>query len=298
MTSPWLQSIRPKTLPLAIANTIVGSSLAYAYGAFSWTIVILAALTTLLLQILSNLANDYGDFVNGKDTEERVGPKRMVQSGEITPKAMLIALITTSILAGITGIALIYLGTKGLAINSILIFVILGIAAVAAAIKYTVGKTPFGYRGLGDIFVFIFFGLVGVTGTYFLHTQTISFDILLPAAAIGFLSTGVLNLNNLRDYEQDKKAGKNTLVVKMGEQNAIYYHLLLLAAAIDAVIIYTLLNYQSPWQWLFLIATPLLFINAKAVYYHKGVTELYPLLKKLSLATLFFAICFSIGIIL
>lgn len=298
MQNPWLQSIRPKTLPLAIANTIVGSALAFAHDKFSWSILVLAATTTLLLQILSNLANDYGDFVNGKDTAERVGPTRMVQSGAISPKQMLAGIIAVSILAAISGTSLVLIGTQGMDISYLIIFVLLGIGAIVAAIKYTVGKKPFGYRGLGDIFVFIFFGLVGVTGTYFLHTQTLSLSILLPAAAIGFLSTGVLNLNNMRDYEQDKKAEKQTMVVKMGLKNAFYYHALLLAAACDAVIIYTLLNYESHWQWLFVISFPLLFLNIKAVYKHTDPTQLYPELKKLSMATLLFALSFGIGIII
>jgi 1,4-dihydroxy-2-naphthoate octaprenyltransferase len=157
---------------------------------------------------------------------------------------------------------------------------------------------------LGESFLFYWeveplslLGLVGVAGTFFLHTQTLTLSILLPAAAIGFLSTGVLNLNNMRDYEQDKKANKQTLVVKMGLKNAFYYHALLLAAACDAVIIYTLLNYESHWQWLFIISFPFLFLNIKAVYKHTDPTQLYPELKKLSMATLLFALCFGIGLL-
>ena len=168
------------------------------------------------------MANDYGDFVNGKDTAERIGPKRMVQSGEITPKTMLQGIIIIGIFTAISGLALILVGTAGIDITNILIFGVLGIAAIVAAIKYTVGKNPYGYRGLGDIFVFIFFGLVGVIGTYFLHTQSFSWDLLLPASAMGFLSTGVLNMNNLRDYEADKNANKKTIVVAMGQQKAKY----------------------------------------------------------------------------
>ena len=298
MQNPWLLSIRPKTLPLALSSTIIGSCLAAAYGAFSWWVFVLAALTTLLLQILSNMTNDYGDFVNGKDTEERIGPERMVQSGEISPKVMLRGMIIVGLLCTASGISLIIIGTKGLAINSTLIFILLGVVAIIAAIKYTVGKNPFGYKGWGDIFVFIFFGLVGVIGTYFLHTQTFNFYLLLPAAAIGFLSTGVLNLNNMRDYEQDKKAGKQTLVVRMGLKNASYYHALLLAAACDSAIIYTLLNYNSHWQWLFVLSFPLLFLNAKKALTFKDPIELYPELKKLSMASLIFAISFGLGLIL
>ena len=294
----WIQAFRLRTLPLALSNTIIGSCLAAADNKFRWTIFGLAALTTVLLQIMSNMANDYGDFVNGKDTAERIGPKRMVQSGEITPKTMLRGIIVIGILCAVSGVSLILIGTAGMDITNLLIFGMLGLAAIAAAIKYTVGKNPYGYRGLGDIFVFIFFGLVGVIGTYFLHTQSYRWDLLLPASAIGFLSVGVLNMNNMRDYEADKNAGKRTIVVAMGEKNAAYYHLFLVAGAAILTIIYTLLNYHSVWQWLFVLSFPLLFLNLKKVFTYKSALELYPELPRLSLASLVFALTFGLGILI
>jgi len=295
---PWIEAFRLRTLPLALSNTIIGSCLAAADDKFRWSVFGLAALTTVLLQIMSNMANDYGDFVNGKDTAERIGPKRMVQSGEITPKTMLRGIIVIGILCAVSGVSLILIGTAGMDITNLLIFSILGLAAIAAAIKYTVGKNPYGYRGLGDIFVFIFFGLVGVIGTYFLHTQAFRIDLILPASAIGFLSVGVLNMNNMRDYEQDKKAGKRTIVVAMGEKNAAYYHLFLVGGAAALTIIYTLLNYHSAWQWLFVLTFPLLFLNLKKVFTYKSALELYPELPRLSMASLVFALTFGIGLIL
>ena len=244
------------------------------------------------------MANDYGDFVNGKDTAERIGPKRMVQSGEITPKTMLQGIIIIGIFTAISGLALILVGTAGIDITNILIFGVLGIAAIVAAIKYTVGKNPYGYRGLGDIFVFIFFGLVGVIGTYFLHTQSFSWDLLLPASAMGFLSTGVLNMNNLRDYEADKNANKKTIVVSMGPQKAKLYHLFLVGGAISLAVIYTVINYKSPWQWLFLLSFPMLFLNLKTVFTYKNSIELYPELGKLAMGTLLFSISFRVGLII
>ena len=294
----WIQAFRLRTLPLALSNTIIGSCLAAADDKFRWSIFGLAALTTVLLQIMSNMANDYGDFVNGKDTAERIGPKRMVQSGEITPKTMLRGIMVIGILCAVSGVSIILIGTAGMDITNLLIFGILGLAAIAAAIKYTVGKNPYGYRGLGDIFVFIFFGLVGVIGTYFLHTQSFRWDLLLPASSIGFLSVGVLNMNNMRDYEQDKKAGKRTIVVAMGEKNAAYYHLFLVAGAVVLTIIYTLLNYHSLWQWLFVLSFPLLFLNLKKVFTYKNALELYPELPRLSMASLVFALTFGLGLIL
>lgn len=294
----WIAAFRLKTLPLALSNTIMGSALAAGEDKFRWSIFGLAALTTILLQIMSNMANDYGDFVNGKDTAERIGPKRMVQSGEITPKTMLRGIIIIGIFTAISGLTLILVGTAGIDITNILIFGVLGIAAIVAAIKYTVGKNPYGYRGLGDIFVFIFFGLVGVIGTYFLHAQSFSWDLLLPASAMGFLSTGVLNMNNLRDYEADKNANKKTIVVAMGQQKAKFYHLFLVGGAILLAIIYTIINYSSPWQWLFVISLPVLFLNLKIVFSYKNSIELYPELGKLSMGTLLFAISFGVGLII
>lgn len=294
----WIAAFRLKTLPLALSNTIMGSALAAGEDKFRWSIFSLAALTTILLQIMSNMANDYGDFVNGKDTAERIGPKRMVQSGEITPKTMLQGIIIIGIFTAISGLALILVGTVGIDITNILIFGVLGIAAIVAAIKYTVGKNPYGYRGLGDIFVFIFFGLVGVIGTYFLHTQSFSWDLLLPASAMGFLSTGVLNMNNLRDYEADKNANKKTIVVSMGPQKAKLYHLFLVGGAISLAVIYTVINYKSPWQWLFLLSFPMLFLNLKTVFTYKNSIELYPELGKLAMGTLLFSISFGVGLML
>jgi len=294
----WIEAFRLRTLPLALSNTIIGSCLAAANDKFRWVIFGLAALTTVLLQIMSNMANDYGDFVNGKDTAERIGPKRMVQSGEITPQTMLRGIIAIGILCAVSGVSLIVIGTEGIPFTNMLLFGLLGLAAIAAAIKYTVGKNPYGYRGLGDIFVFIFFGLVGVIGTYFLHTQTFRWDILLPASAIGLLSTGVLNMNNMRDYEADKNAGKTTIVVTMGVKKAAYYHLFLVAGAGLLAIIYTLMNYHSLWQWLFVLSFPILFLNLKKVFTYKNALQLYPELPRLSMASLVFALTFGIGLLL
>jgi 1,4-dihydroxy-2-naphthoate octaprenyltransferase len=294
----WIQAFRLKTLPLALSNTIVGSALAVMDGGFRWSVFVLAAVTTVLLQILSNMANDYGDFVNGKDTAERIGPKRMVQSGEISPKIMLQGMILVGLLCAITGVSLIWIGTKGIDISNMLIFGILGVAAIAAAIKYTVGKNPYGYRGLGDIFVFIFFGLVGVLGTYFLHTQSFRWDLLLPASTVGLLSVGVLNMNNMRDYEADKKSGKRTIVVAMGERKAAYYHLVLIVGAVLLTVVFTLLNLHSAWQWLFLLCSPILLLNLKKVFSYQQGSELYPELPRVSMATLVFSLMFLIGVMI
>ncbi len=298
MIKAWISAFRLKTLPLALSNTIMGSALALHNEGFRLSVFLLAAITTILLQILSNLANDYGDFVNGKDTSERIGPERMVQTGKISPKKMIQAIFIIGILTIISGLWLIIIGTQGIAVKNALIFSALGLGAITAAVKYTVGKNPYGYRGLGDIFVFIFFGLVGVVGTYFLHTQSYTWNLLLPASAIGLLSTGVLNMNNLRDLEADKKAGKKTIAVILGTKNAVYYHFFLVSIAILLSIIFTVFNYKSPWQWLVLFSYPILFFNLKKVFTYKKPIELNSELGKLAMGTLLFAITWGLGLIL
>lgn len=294
----WIAAFRLRTLPLALANTILGSALAYYAGGFRWSVFVLAAVTTILLQVISNMANDYGDFVNGKDTAERIGPKRMVQSGEISPRAMLTGIIVAGILAAVCGLTLIIIGTEGININYLLIFAVLGLAAIAAAIKYTVGKNPYGYRGLGDIFVFIFFGLVGVCGTFFLHTQQFSISLLLPASALGFLSTGVLNVNNLRDYKADKNAGKKTLVVSWGIKKARLYHIVLITGALVFTAVFILILQPLSWQWLYLVTLPLFILHLKKITGYTDAKELYPELGRLAMSSFLYALTFSLGIIL
>ncbi|WP_370277629.1 1,4-dihydroxy-2-naphthoate octaprenyltransferase [Flavobacterium sp. J27] len=223
----WIQAARLRTLPLSLSGIIVGSAYAYYQGYMNYSILILAFLTTLGLQILSNYANDYGDGVKGTD-ENRIGEKRMVAAGIITAKQMKKAVITVAILTFIAALLLIYVafGKENFVLS--MIFILLGIAAITAAIKYTIGSNAYGYNGLGDLFVFIFFGLVSVIGSNFLFTKIIDWQLFLPATAIGLLSVAVLNLNNMRDIENDKRAGKITLVVKMGFEKAKYYHYFLI----------------------------------------------------------------------
>lgn len=298
----WIESMRLRTLPLALANTITGSALAYSAGGFRWPVFVLAATTTLLLQILSNMANDYGDFKNGKDTEERIGPRRMVQSGKISPHAMMRGIVVVVLLTIASGALLIIEGFKGIDLETagvgIMAFALLGLTAIFAAIKYTVGKNPYGYKAMGDVFVFIFFGLIGVLGTYFLHTGNLHWSLLLPAAAIGFLSVGVLNLNNLRDYESDKKTGKRTLVVVLGLPRARIYHTVLLMGAFLLVSLYTLIEYNSPFQWLFWASFPLVFRNMRVAQTFSEHLQLFPELKRLSMASLLFALLFAAGLII
>ena len=212
---PWIQAARLRTLPLSISGILVGSAYAYFQHTFEWIIFVLALCTTLSFQILSNFANDYGDGIKGTDAN-RIGEKRLVASGEITSVQMKRAIIINGIIAFILAVALIYFAFGQENFVYSFTFLVLGIASIAAAIKYTVGNNAYGYSGFGDVFVFIFFGLVAVVGSNFLYSQSIDLKLFLPATAIGMLSTAVLNLNNMRDIENDRIANKNTLVVKCG----------------------------------------------------------------------------------
>ncbi len=294
----WIRASRLRTLPLAFSCSLMGSFAAWHDGAFSPAVFWMALITTLFLQVLSNLANDYGDSVNGADNILRVGPARTVQSGAISREEMKSAVILTSILAFMSGIILIGAGIGFSFSPGWLAFLGLGLLALAAAITYTAGSKPYGYVGLGDLFVFLFFGLTGVMGTYFLHTQTLNADILLPATAVGFLSTAVLNLNNMRDVQGDALSGKNTLVVKFGSKTAAWYHAFLILGALIALIVWTLLNYRHPAQFVFII-TMLFFVpHISLVFRNKVPAELDPQLKKLALTTFLTVILFGLALML
>lgn len=298
MINNYIQAARLRTLPLSLSGIIVGSCIAASQDQFNGIICILALLTTTGFQIISNFANDYGDGVKGTDNEDRIGPKRAIQSGAISPNQMLSAIKISVIITFIIAIALIYVSFGKDDFLNLLIFFILGIMSIVAAIKYTMGKKAYGYSGFGDVFVFLFFGLLSVCGSYYLYTKTIDFTVFLPAISIGLLSVGVLNLNNLRDRESDIKAGKNTLVVKIGAEFGKYYHYYLLIASLLVILLYTMLHYKSPFQLLFLIAFLPIVKHFQVVYLNKYPKLLDPELKKLALSTFLFSILFGIGLLL
>jgi 1,4-dihydroxy-2-naphthoate octaprenyltransferase len=294
----WIKAFRLRTLPLALSSAILGSFLAYAQGSFRWEILLLAILTTLFLQLLSNLANDYGDAMHGTDNVNRLGPLRVTQSGLITKTRMRTMIVVFVILSLTTGCMLIFTGLHHIGWKTILVFFLLGVSAIFAAIKYTVGKNPYGYIGLGDIFVFIYFGIVGVAGTYYLHVNTFDPWILLPASAIGMLSSGVLNLNNMRDVENDSRSGKRTLVVHIGSEAAKIYHLVLISLSILFSLVYTFVHFNSFYQFLFMLTCPLFALNVIVVMKSKEPVELNNELKKLALSTFAFSVTFGLGLIL
>jgi 1,4-dihydroxy-2-naphthoate octaprenyltransferase len=297
-TRIWIKAFRLRTLPLAMSATILGSFLGYAENRFKWGVFIFGSLTTLFLQVLSNLANDYGDAKKGTDNENRLGPLRVTQSGLVSLKQIRGMIGFFVLLSLVSGSLLIWFGLRGGDLMVYSIFFILGFSAIFAAIKYTIGKRPYGYVGFGDIMVFIYFGILGVAGTYFLHTQSLHLTILLPASSVGLFSAGVLNLNNLRDHENDAANGKNTLVVRMGVPWAKTYHVILLLTALVLAVLYTILHFNSYYQLIFLLPLPLLISDINKVITNTVPVELNAELKKLAVATLLFSLSFGLGLIL
>lgn len=298
MIKHYIDAARLRTLPLSISGIIVGSFVAASQGFFNWLICLLALLTTVGFQIISNFANDYGDGIKGTDNDNRVGPKRAIQSGVISPKQMLVAIKVSIIITFIIAVLLIYISFKKEDFFNIFIFLILGIASIIAAVKYTVGKKAYGYSGLGDMFVFLFFGLLSVVGSYYLFSKKLNLEVFLPAISVGFLSVGVLNLNNMRDRASDIISGKNTLAVKLGENSAKYYHYFLLFTAFITSILYLIFNFQSYFQFSFLIAFIPIIKHAFVVYNNKIPKLLDAELKKLAIATFLFAILFGLSVFL
>lgn len=294
-TQAWLESLRPKTLPLAFAAIIVGTALAWWQGYFDPLVALLALITAGLLQILSNLANDYGDAVKGSDKPDRIGPLRGCK-GVITRQEMKRALIITVVLICISGLALVAVACHTL--TDFVGFLILGGLSIIAAITYTVGNRPYGYIGLGDISVLVFFGWLSVMGSWYLQAHTLIPALILPATACGLLATAVLNINNLRDINSDRENGKNTLVVRLGDVNARRYHACLLLGALLCLALFNLLSLHSPWGWLFILAAPLLIKQARYVMREREPAAMRPMLERTVKGALLTNLLFVIGILL
>lgn len=292
----WITAFRLRTLPLAFSSIFMGSFLAADKGYFNWLIFLLATGTTLFLQILSNLANDYGDTINGADHAGRQGPSRAVQSGAISLDQMKKAIFIFVLLSLVCGVALIYYAFGSVLRLKFILFFLLGLAAIVAALKYTMGSNPYGYRGLGDLYVLLFFGLAGVAGAYFLYGGDWDNWVLLPALSVGLLSTGVLNVNNLRDAESDRLAGKQTLVVKWGLKKAKLYHYALIVTALVLMAIFVI-HRGAEWPNVtILLILPAMFIHLKTIKDAVTPKEFDPQLKVLSLSTLFLVLLFGWGL--
>ncbi|MDA9361159.1 1,4-dihydroxy-2-naphthoate octaprenyltransferase [Flavobacteriaceae bacterium] len=289
----WLQAARLRTLPLSLSGIIVGNGLAYGNDRFSLVILVLSLATTIAFQVLSNFANDYGDGVKGTDNESRIGPARVLQQGLLTRAQLKKGIQICAVVSLVFAFALIYVafGTSDLQYS--LIFVLLGIASVVAAIKYTVGTNAYGYKALGDLFVFLFFGGVSVLGSYFLQVHEFEIELILPATALGLLSVGVLNLNNMRDLHTDKEVNKITMAVLLGASLSKAYHAFLLIGAVLTTVFYVKMDIQP--AYLFMIAVLPMMIHLRRVLGYTDPQEFDPELKRLALCTFLFAILFAIG---
>lgn len=302
----WIKAARLRTLPLSLSGIIMGAFIAkwrlyVEGGTWDWKIFALALVVTLLYQILSNYANDYGDGVKGTDAKRATeAESRAVASGRITAKQMRNAVIIFSILSFVATVALLYVAFIPDYMNEFYIFIGLGVASILAAIGYTVGKKPYGYMGLGDIFVFIFFGLVSVCGSYFLFTKSFSWDMLLPGTAVGMMSMAVLNLNNMRDIESDKLSGKNSFALRIGFKNAMIYEMILLQLPLLLMLMFLAVNgfFQTQNYYVFIVMVlmlPLMKIR-RQIMAVKNPRELDPFLKQVGIMTFMMAVLTALGL--
>ena len=289
----WISAMRLRTLPLTLACIGLAGFLAASKGSFSMSVFLLSLFTAIFLQILSNLANDYGDSIHGADSEHRQGPVREVQAGNISKRSMLIAIILFAGLSLASGIFLLI--RSGINSSEFTVFLLIGLCSIIAAVLYTNGKLPYGYIGLGDLSVLIFFGLIGVGASFYLHTRELDYQILLPALSCGLMSVAVLNVNNIRDIESDLKAGKRSVAARLGRNKAVVYHSIILIVAMLSALVYVLLDFESTKQLLFLLVLPLVFVNIRAVKNKTDALQLDPYLKQMALTTLLFVLLFGYG---
>ena len=293
--STWLNAARLRTLPLSVSGVITGTALANFYGEADVLIFFLALLTTIAFQVTSNFANDYGDGVKGTDNAERIGPARTLQSGLLSRKELQRGIGIAVVLSLILVLAVVYVAFGPQNLELLVLFLFLGVLSIWAAIKYTVGKSAYGYKGLGDLFVFLFFGLLAVLGSMFLYTKYITASAFLPAVSMGALSVGVLNLNNLRDLESDKKAKKNTIIVQNGFCEWKRYHYGLLIVSFVCTSVFLLLNATRTYQYIPLLAFVPILVHLKKVYSTEVPKLLDPELKKLALSTFLLAVLIFIS---
>jgi 1,4-dihydroxy-2-naphthoate octaprenyltransferase len=285
----WVLAIRPKTLPAAVSPVIVGAALAAADGRFALWPVLAALLGALLLQIGSNLANDYFDALHGADTPDRLGPTRVTAAGLITPAAMRAGMVVVFALSALVGLYLVWLGGWPI--------LVIGVAAILAALAYTGGPKPFGYMGLGDLFVFLFFGPVAVCGTYYLQAHSVSFDALLASLSMGALITAILVVNNLRDIDSDRTAGKYTLAVRWGREGARIEYITLLALAYTALLILAISD-GSLWMLAPLLTLPRALSLITTIRRATDGPTLNAALAGTAQLSLLFAIALSLGFLL
>ncbi len=294
----WIKAARLRTLPLSVSGILVGSFAAYADGLFNMSIFLLSLSTTISYQILSNFANDFGDGIKGAD-KNRIGPTRLIQSGQISKTQMILGIKISVFISFILTVILIFTSFKGSLFN-IIVFLFLGILAIISAIKYTIGKNAYGYIGLGDVFVFIFFGLVSVMGSNFLYSSEIKLELIFPSLTLGFLSAAVLNLNNMRDLRNDKQSKKNTIAVKLGAQNAkIYHYILILLSIINVLLFYFNTEQNSLFSIIMVFSVIIILLyHIFQVSILSREIDFDKLLKPLVLTTFFYSLIISSNYIL
>lgn len=292
----WIEAARLRTLPLSMSGILIGSSVAYKQDFWDARIFVLALLTTLFWQILSNFANDLGDSFKGTDNDQRLGPKRGMQLGAITQKQMVFGIVIVSVLSLCTVVPLILIGTQGMHGSVLWVYITLAFLSVVAAITYTVGKKAYGYHGLGDLMVFIFFGLVSVIGVYCLYSKQFDAWLIALAFTIGLLSIAVLNLNNMRDHENDKESNKKTLVVILGLRNAKIYHTLIIAGSFIGLLLFI---GAKEWWWSAIALLPYIVLlkHVITVWRIQSPKDFDPEMKKVALSTFMIAILFLISTI-
>ncbi|MDO5043984.1 MAG: 1,4-dihydroxy-2-naphthoate octaprenyltransferase [Coriobacteriia bacterium] len=294
----WIEALRLRTLPLAASGVIIAAGIATLYGHFSWTLFILMLLMALCMQVLSNFADEYGDLASGLDDESRVGPIRALQRGDITRDEMNKALkITSAISLGLVLLLVIASFTNTNPAGYI-IFILLGLASIFAAIAYTIGPKPYGYIGLGDIASFLFFGIIAVIGGVYLFNHSLDLDVILPALGLGFPTIAVLNLNNMRDAADDKKKGKITIANKLGNHNARLYHAVLLIASIICFSAYLIIHNAITWWFIpMILCFALWMYTVSIVLKVKNLKRFDKLMKPTSVTTFLVAIFFSLSLI-
>ena len=285
----WLKAVRLRTLPLSVSGILIGNSLCFQHPEFSVTLFVLMLFTAISFQIISNFANDYGDGVKGTDNENRLGPKRVLQQGLLSRETLKKGIVIISLISLLLAFVLIFLAFGFNSWNYILIFIGLSFASVWAAIFYTVGNKAYGYYGFGDLFVFLFFGGVSVLGAYFVQLKTFSYPAILLSLMVGFLSVGVLNLNNMRDIDNDAFVGKRTLVVIMGAAIAKKYHLFLLIVSVS-ILVYVFSSVSIRFFWIPYLAIIPLMVHFISVLKNSEPKFFDPELKKLSLSIFFLSI--------
>jgi len=292
----WIDASRPRTLPLALSGIFMGCGLAWFYGSLDLTVSILAIITATLIQVFSNFANDYGDSRKGTDNPLRLGPIRTVQSGEISIKEMEYGMLVIGILSFITGLWLVYMGTWHISKIAFWVFISLGILSLLAAYFYTAGKISYGYLGLGDLFVFLFFGLLPVGGVFYLNTGYLPVEVFLPAISMGLFSTGVLNLNNMRDMANDRNSGKFTIPVRMGSRGSRYYHATIILLGWFTAAVFTCGIFHSFIQFIYFLTLPFFIWDCYRIFRVQHEKDLDPFLKRLALSTLAFTLLFFVGL--